>query len=41
MAKEYDSGTNSVFKTMGSSNHVDSERQNEDFYSTDLKVVKF
>lgn len=40
--------SNSIFKTLGASNHTDKERQNEDFYATDpiaaellLKVEKF
>lgn len=33
--KDWKGNTNSVFKTLGASNHTDKERQNEDFYATD------
>ena len=32
---DWTGNTNSVFKTLGASNHCDKERQNEDFYATD------
>lgn len=31
---------NSVFKTLGASNHTDAERQSEDFYATDPAVLE-
>ena len=31
---------NSVYKTLGASNHTDKERQNEDFYATEPKAAK-
>lgn len=33
--KDWTGNSNSVFKTLGASNHTDKERQNEDFYATD------
>ena len=40
--------SNSIFRTLGASNHTDKDRQNEDFYATDpiaaellLKEEKF
>lgn len=35
MNKDWTGNRNSVFKTLGASNHTDKERQNEDFYATD------
>lgn len=46
--KDWSGNKNSVFKTLGASNHTDKERQHEDFYATDpiaaellLKEEKF
>lgn len=46
--KDWVGNSNSIFKTLGASNHTDKERQNEDFYATDpiaadllLKEEKF
>lgn len=33
--KDWTGGRNSVFKTLGASNHTDTERQTDDYYSTD------
>lgn len=33
--KDWSGNKNSVFKTLGASNHTDKERQHEDFYATD------
>ena len=33
--KDWTGNRNSVFKTLGASNHTDNERQNEDYYATD------
>lgn len=33
--KDWTGNKNSIFKTLGASNHTDKERQNEDFYATD------
>ena len=45
--KDWNGNKNSIFKTLGASNHTDKERQSEDFYATDpiaidklLKVEK-
>lgn len=35
MAKDWTGNSNSIWKTLGASNHTDKERQNEDFYATD------
>lgn len=47
MDKDWTGNTNSIFKTLGASNHTEKERQAEDFYATDpvaidklLKVTK-
>ena len=46
--KDWTGNKNSIFKTLGASNHTDKQRQNEDYYATDptaaellLKVEKF
>lgn len=33
--KDWTGNKNSIFKTLGASNHTDRERQNEDYYATD------
>lgn len=33
--KDWTGNSNSIWKTLGASNHTDKERQNEDFYATD------
>lgn len=33
--KDWDGNKNSIFKTLGASNHTDKERENNDFYATD------
>lgn len=38
--KDWTGDTNSVFKTLGASNHTDVERQEEDYYATDPKAVE-
>lgn len=35
MAKDWTGNSNSIWKTLGASNHTDKERQKEDFYATD------
>jgi hypothetical protein len=37
--KDWSGNSNSVYKTLGASNHTDKERQSEDFYATDPKAV--
>lgn len=46
--KDWTGNKNSIFKTLGASNHTDKERQKEDYYATDpiaakllLQVEKF
>ena len=34
MTKDWSGNSNSIFKTLGASNHTNKERQNEDFYAT-------
>lgn len=38
--KDWVGNKNSVFKTLGASNHTESERQNEDYYATDPKAAE-
>lgn len=40
MAKDWTGNYNSVFKTLGSSHHSDSERQREDYYATEPKAAE-
>jgi hypothetical protein len=40
MKKDWKGDTNSIFKTLGASNHTDKERQNEDYYATDPIAAK-
>lgn len=37
--KDWSGDTNSVFKTLGASNHTDEERANNDYYATDPKAL--
>lgn len=38
--KDWYGNKNSVFKTLGASNHTDKERQNEDFYATEPRAAE-
>lgn len=38
--KDWSGNQNSIFKTLGASNHTDKERQNEDYYATDPIAAK-
>ena len=38
--KDWTGDKNSVYKTLGASNHTDKERQSEDFYATEQKAAK-
>lgn len=40
MAKDWTGNSNSIFKTLGASNHTKEERQNEDYYATDPKAAE-
>ena len=33
--KDWNGNSNSIFKTLGASNHTDKDRQEDDFYATD------
>ena len=35
MSKDWSGNKNSIYKTLGASNHTDKERENDDFYATD------
>lgn len=39
--KDWSGNSNSIWKTLGASNHTDKERQNEDFYATDPIAAEF
>lgn len=39
MNKDWIGDTNSVFKTLGASNHSDAERESKDFYATDPRAI--
>ena len=41
MKKDWTGNSNSIYKTLGASNHTDKERQNEDYYATDPKAANF
>ena len=38
--RDWTGNSNSIYKTLGASNHTDKERQNEDFYATEPKAAK-
>ena len=40
MSKDWTGGYNSIFKTLGASNHTERERQKDDFYATDPKALE-
>jgi len=40
MAKDWSGNSNSIYKTLGASNHTDEERQSEDFYATTPKAAE-
>lgn len=40
MAKDWTGDSNSIFKTLGASNHTDKERQGEDYYATDPTAAR-
>lgn len=41
MAKDWVGGRTAVFKTLGASNHTDSERQSEDYYATEPAATEW
>ena len=40
MAKDWTGNYNSIYKTLGASNHTDNEREPNDYYATDPKAVE-
>lgn len=38
--KDWTGNKNSIYKTLGASNHTDAKRQSEDFYATEPRAVK-
>lgn len=40
MEKDWSGNSNSIYKTLGASNHTDKERQSEDFYATTPKAAE-
>ena len=40
MSKDWVGNSNSIYKTLGASNHTDKERQSEDFYATEPRAAK-
>ena len=39
--KDWTGNKNSIFKTLGASNHTEKERQNEDYYATDPEAAEW
>lgn len=37
--KDWTGNSNSIWKTLGASNHTDKERQSEDYYATDSSAI--
>lgn len=35
MSKDWNGNSNSIFKTLGASNHTEKDREENDFYATD------
>lgn len=40
MSKDWNGNYNSIFKTLGASNHTEEEREKNDYYATDPSVIK-
>ena len=40
MSKDWVGNSNSIYKTLGASNHTDKERQSEDFYATEPRAAE-
>lgn len=38
--KDWTGNSNSIYKTLGASNHTDKERENNDYYATEPKAIK-
>ncbi|MDD3875484.1 MAG: hypothetical protein PHT69_02625 [Bacteroidales bacterium] len=41
MAKDWTGNSNSIYKTLGASNHTQEDRQNEDYYATEPKAAEW
>lgn len=39
-SNDWSGNKNSIYKTLGASNHTDKERQSEDYYATEPKAVE-
>ena len=39
-SSDWSGNKNSIYKTLGASNHTDKERQSEDYYATEPKAVE-
>lgn len=40
MNKDWTGNSNSIYKTLGASNHTDKHRQQQDYYATEPKAVE-
>ena len=40
MSKDWTGNSNSIYKTLGASNHTDKERETNDFYATESKAAE-
>lgn len=40
MSKDWTGNSNSIYKTLGASNHTDKEREKDDYYATEPKAAK-
>lgn len=40
MGKDWNGNSNSIYKTLGASNHTENKRQNEDYYATEPKAME-
>jgi hypothetical protein len=40
MAKDWKGNSNSIYKTLGASNHTEKERENDDYYATEPKAAE-
>ena len=40
MSKDWTGNQNSIYKTLGASNHTDKERENNDYYATEPKALE-
>ena len=40
MPKDWSGNQNSIYKTLGASNHTEGERQSDDYYATEPKAAE-